>query len=82
MTFLDDIHKMINFISLPRNKFMTEYNYISSVEYDITNDIFFSDLQANTKRLKCQVDQVSQGDIKQLYKTILDKFVQKYVKKS
>lgn len=82
MTFLNDVHKMINFISLTRENFLLRYNYMSSLEYDVTNDLFYSDLQANTVRLKHQIDQVHQEDIRQLYKTILNKFIQKYIKKS
>lgn len=81
MTFLDDVHKMINFVDLPRDKFLLEYNYISSVEYDITNDLFYSDLTNNTKQLKQQVNQVKQADLKQIYTIILNNFVKKYVKK-
>lgn len=81
MTFLDDVHKMINFVDSPRDKFLLEYNYISSVEYDITNDLFYSNLTNNTKQLKQQVNQVKQADLKQIYTIILDNFVKKYVKK-
>lgn len=82
MTFLNDVHKMINFISLTRENFLLRYNYVSSLEYDITNDLFYSDLQTNTGRLRHQIDQIYQEDIKQSYKMILNKFVQKYIKKS
>lgn len=76
MTFLNDVHKMVNFISLTREDFLLRYNYISSIEYDITNDLFYSDLQANTKRFKQQIDQIYQNDIKQAYMTILKRFVE------
>ena len=76
MTFLNDVHKMVNFLSLTREDFLLRYNYISSIEYDITNDLFYSDLQANTKRLKQQIDQIYQNDIKQAYMTILKRFVE------
>ena len=82
MAFLNDVHKMINFISLTREDFLLRYNYMSSLEYDITNDLFYSDLQVNTDRLEHQIDQIHQQDIKQVYKMILNKFVQKYIKKS
>ena len=39
MAFLNDVHKMINFISLTREDFLLRYNYMSSLEYDITNDL-------------------------------------------
>ena len=39
MTFLNDVHKMINFISLTREDFLLKYNYMSSLEYDATNDL-------------------------------------------
>lgn len=82
MAFLNDVHKMINFISLTREDFLLRYNYMSSLEYDITNDLFYSDLRVNTDRLRHQIDQIHQEDIKQTYKMILNKFVQKYIKKS
>ena len=76
MTFLNDVHKMINFISLTREDFLLRYNYMSSLEYDITNDLFYSDLQTNTDRLKHQIDQIHQQDIKQVYMTILRRFIE------
>ena len=76
MTFLNDVHKMINFISLTREDFLLRYNYMSSLEYDITNDLFYSDLQTNTDRLKHQIDQIRQQDIKQVYMTILRRFIE------
>lgn len=76
MTFLNDVHKMINFISLTREDFLLRYNYMSSLEYDITNDLFYSDLQTNTDRLKHQIDQICQEDIKQVYMTILKRFIE------
>lgn len=82
MTPLNDVHKMINFISLTREDFLLRYNYMSSLEYDITNDLFYGNLQVNTDRLRHQIDQIYQEDIKQAYKMILNKFVQKYIKKS
>lgn len=82
MTLLNDVHKMINFISLTREDFLLRYNYMSSLEYDITNDLFYGNLQVNTDRLRYQIDQIHQEDIKQTYKMILNKFVQKYIKKS
>ena len=79
MTFLNDAHKMINFISLTREDFLLKYNYMSSLEYDTTNDLFYSNLQVNTDRLKHQIDQIHQQDIKQVYMTILRRFI-KYTK--
>ena len=76
MTFLNDVHKMINFISLTREDFLLKYNYMSSLEYDTTNDLFYSDLQTNTDRLKHQIDQIHQQDIKQVYMTILRLFIE------
>ena len=76
MAFLNDVHKMINFISLTREDFLLRYNYMSSLEYDITNDLFYSDLQTNTDRLKHQIDQIYQQDIKQVYMTILRRFIE------
>ena len=76
MTFLNDAHKMINFISLTREDFLLKYNYMSSLEYDTTNDLFYSDLQTNTDRLKHQIDQIHQQDIKQVYMTILRRFIE------
>ena len=76
MTFLNDICKMINFISLTREDFLLRYNYISSLEYDITNDLFYGDLQTNTGRLQQQIDQIRQEDIKQAYTTILKRFIE------
>ena len=76
MTFLNDAHKMINFISLTREDFLLKYNYMSSLEYDTTNDLFYSDLQTNTDRLKHQIDQIHQEDIKQVYMTILRRFIE------
>lgn len=76
MTFLNDVHKMVNFISLTREIFLLRYNYISSVEYDITNDLFYGDLQANIGRLKQQIDQIHQGDVKRVYMTILKRFIE------
>ena len=79
MAFLNDVHKMINFISLTREDFLLRYNYMSSLEYDITNDLFYSNLQVNTDRLRHQIDQIHQQDIKQVYMTILRRFI-KYTK--
>ena len=76
MAFLNDVHKMINFISLTREDFLLRYNYMSSLEYDITNDLFYSDLQTNTDRLKHQIDQIHQEGIKQVYMTILRRFIE------
>ena len=76
MTFLNDVHKMINFISLTREDFLLRYNYMSSLEYDITNDLFYSNLQVNTARLRHQIDQIHQEDIKQVYMTILRRFIE------
>ena len=76
MAFLNDVHKMINFISLTREDFLLRYNYMSSLEYDITNDLFYSNLQVNTDRLKHQIDQIYQQDIKQVYMTILRQFIE------
>lgn len=76
MAFLNDVHKMVNFISLTRENFLLRYNYISSIEYDITNDLFYSNLRANTRQLKQQIDQIYQEDIKQAYMTILKRFVE------
>ena len=76
MAFLNDVHKMINFISLTREDFLLRYNYMSSLEYDITNDLFYSDLQVNTDRLRHQIDQIHQEDIKQAYMTILRRFIE------
>lgn len=76
MAFLNDVHKMVNFISLTRENFLLRYNYISSIEYDITNDLFYSNLQANTRQLKQQIDQIYQEDIKQVYMTILKRFIE------
>lgn len=49
---------------------------MSSLEYDITNDLFYSDLRVNTDRLKHQIDQIHQEDIKQVYMTILRRFIE------
>ena len=49
---------------------------MSSLEYDITNDLFYSNLQVNTDRLKHQIDQIYQQDIKQVYMTILRRFIE------
>ena len=76
MAFLNDVRKMINFISLTREDFLLRYNYMSSLEYDITNDLFYSNLQVNTDRLKHQIDQIYQQDIKQVYMTILRRFIE------
>ena len=76
MAFLNDVHKMINFISLTREDFLLRYNYMSSLEYDITNDLFYSNLQVNTDRLRHQIDQIRQEDIKQVYMTILRQFIE------
>ena len=76
MGFLNDVHKMINFISLTREDFLLRYNYMSSLEYDITNDLFYSNLQVNTDRLRHQIDQIHQEDIKQVYMTILRQFIE------
>lgn len=77
MTFINDIHKMINFIDLPRDEFLLRYNYITSLEYDITNDLFWSNPQAYTKRLKHEIDLMCDDSLQQVYTTILNKFVGK-----
>ena len=76
MAFLNDVHKMINFISLTREDFLLRYNYMSSLEYDITNDLFYSNLQVNTDRLRHQINEINQEDIKQVYMTILRRFIE------
>ena len=76
MAFLNDVHKMINFISLTREDFLLRYNYMSSLEDDITNDLYYSNLQVNTDRLRHQIDQIHQEDIKQVYMTILRQFIE------
>lgn len=76
MLFTNDVHKMVNFISLTREDFLLKYNYMYSVDYDITNDLFYSNLQANTKRLKQQIEQINQNGIKQIYMMILKRFIE------
>ena len=49
---------------------------MSSLEYDITNDLFYGDLQTNTDRLKQQIDQIHQENIKQVYMMILKRFIE------
>lgn len=42
--FIKDIYKMIDFISLSKGRFLNKYLYIDSLEYDITKDMFYSDI--------------------------------------
>lgn len=77
MAFINNIHKMINFIDLSRDEFLLRYNYITSLEYDITNDLFWSNPQVYTKRLKHKIDLMCDDSLQQVYTTILNKFVVK-----
>ena len=43
LAFIDDVEKMIDFLSITKEEFLQQYSYLSEEEYDVTKDKFDKD---------------------------------------
>ena len=64
---------MIDFISLPKDIFLLKHDYINSLEYDITDNLFYKDIINNVVYM---YDEIQKLDIfKDSYTKSLKEFI-------
>lgn len=78
--FLNKISTMIDFLIESREDFLDHHYYINSIEYDITHDLFYSDLGNNFKNLYTEVNKIDDILLKSSYNHILQDFYKKLPK--
>jgi hypothetical protein len=74
MLFNKDFNTTINYLTMTRDEFLDSYRYLSGIEYDIYDDMFYTDLVNNVVELYKEL-QNQPKRLKEFYNTILYQFV-------
>lgn len=74
MLFNKDFNTTINYLTMTRDEFLGSYRYLSGIEYDIYDDMFYTNLINNVVELYREL-QKQPKRLKEFYNTALYQFV-------